>query len=90
MPAKRTSQDEPADSKDASKSRISQSDVPSYSLDQALRVPRAIGDSYAYKPTKPLGDTLDGDATIRLLEAINELKKHPLPLRYANESALSS
>lgn len=25
------------------------------------------------------GDTLDGDATIRLLEAINDIKNHPLP-----------
>jgi hypothetical protein len=38
----------------AQRSRLSQEDVPSYSLDQALRVPRAIADSYAYKPTRPL------------------------------------
>ncbi len=36
------------------RARLSQEDVPSYSLDQALRVPRAIADSYAYKPTRPL------------------------------------
>ena len=28
--------------------------MPSYSLDQALRVPKAIADSYAYKATRPL------------------------------------
>lgn len=28
------------------------------------------------------GDTLDGDATIRLLEAINDIKNHPMPDRY--------
>ena len=28
------------------------------------------------------GDSLDGDATIRLLEAINDLKNHPIPDRY--------
>jgi hypothetical protein len=48
---------EPADtdgSKSRQRSRLSQEDVPSYSLDQALRVPKAIADSYAYKPTRPL------------------------------------
>ena len=25
------------------------------------------------------GDALDGDATIKLLEAINDIKNHPLP-----------
>jgi predicted nucleotide-binding protein len=29
------------------------------------------------------GDTLDGDATIKLLEAINDIKNHPMPDRYA-------
>lgn len=29
------------------------------------------------------GDTLDGDATIRLLEAINDIKNHPMPNRYS-------
>lgn len=33
---------------------IAQSDVPIYSLDEALRVPRAIIDNYASKPTTPL------------------------------------
>lgn len=34
--------------------RLSQEDVPTYSLEQALRVPRAIAENYAYKPTRPL------------------------------------
>jgi len=28
------------------------------------------------------GDTLDGDATIKLLEAINDIKNHAMPDRY--------
>lgn len=36
------------------RSRLPQEAVPSYSLEQALRVPRAIADNYAYKPTRPL------------------------------------
>lgn len=36
------------------RSRLSQSDVPSSSIDDALRIPRAIGDNYAFKPTRPL------------------------------------
>ena len=43
-----------AESKSRQRPRLSQEDVPSYSLDQALRVPRALADSYAYKPTRPL------------------------------------
>jgi hypothetical protein len=34
--------------------RLSQEDVPGYSLEQALRVARAIADNYAYKPTRPM------------------------------------
>jgi hypothetical protein len=34
--------------------RLSQKDVPAYSLDQALRVPKAIAENYAFKPTRPL------------------------------------
>lgn len=30
------------------------------------------------------GDTLDGEATIKLLEAINDIKNHPLPERYTS------
>src|SRR5579872_707283 len=35
-------------------SRISQSDIPRHTLDEALRVPRAIIDNYAGAPTPPL------------------------------------
>src|SRR5438105_9482438 len=34
--------------------RLFQEDVPSYSLDQSLRVARSIADNYAFKPTKPV------------------------------------
>lgn len=33
---------------------MSQADVPSYSLAQALRIPRAIAEHYGFKPTTPL------------------------------------
>lgn len=36
------------------KTRISQTDVPAYSLEQAMRVPRAIAENYASAPTAPL------------------------------------
>src|SRR5438045_655124 len=36
------------------KARLFQEDVPSYSLDQALRVAKSIRDNYAYKPSKPV------------------------------------
>jgi hypothetical protein len=36
------------------KARLFQEDVPSYSLDQALRVARSIADNYGYKPSKPV------------------------------------
>lgn len=36
------------------RTRVSQEDVPAYSLDQALRVANAIADSYGYKPTRPM------------------------------------
>lgn len=36
------------------KTRISQADVPAYSLEQALRIPRAIAENYASSPTAPL------------------------------------
>lgn len=38
----------------ARRARLSQEDVPGYSLDQALKVAQAIGDNYAYAPTRPL------------------------------------
>lgn len=34
--------------------RVSQTDVPTYSLEHALRVPTAIAENYASKPTRPL------------------------------------
>ncbi len=33
------------------------------------------------------GDSLDGDATIKLLEAINDIKNHPMPDRYKESGA---
>lgn len=38
----------------ASRSRVSQSDVPSYSLEQAMRIVRTIHENYADRPTSPL------------------------------------
>jgi predicted nucleotide-binding protein len=38
----------------ARRSRVSQADVPAYSLEHALRIPHAIGENYAFKPTSPL------------------------------------
>jgi hypothetical protein len=47
--------DEPSDGKlGASKRQLSQEEVPAYPLEQALRVPRAIADNYAYRPTRPM------------------------------------
>lgn len=36
------------------RSRVSQADVPAYSLEDALAVARTIGENYAFGPTKPL------------------------------------
>ena len=36
------------------KTRVSQTDVPAYSLEHALRIPTAIADNYASKPSRPL------------------------------------
>jgi len=36
------------------RSYISQADIPGYSLDRAIKVPTAIGDSYGYKAATPL------------------------------------
>src|ERR1700724_385492 len=33
---------------------ISQTDIPSFSLEKAIKVPMAIADNYGYKPTTPL------------------------------------
>src|SRR2546426_12595437 len=45
---------EPSNGKAAQRAKISQTDVPAYSLEEALRLPRAIAAQYGYKPTKPL------------------------------------
>lgn len=45
---------EPSGNTTAKKSRISQADIPAVSLEQALRVPHALVDVYASKPTRPL------------------------------------
>ncbi len=45
---------EQSNGKAAQRLKVSQTDVPAYSLEEALRVPRAIADQYGYKPTKPL------------------------------------
>src|SRR2546425_8474814 len=52
MVARKTA--EPSNGKAAQRAKISQADVPAYSLEEALRVPRAIAENYGYKPTKPL------------------------------------
>jgi len=39
---------------DGQRKYISQADVPSYSLDKATTIPRAIADNYGYKPSTPL------------------------------------
>lgn len=44
----------PAPAQAEKRPRLSQEDVPGYSLEQALRVARAIADGYAYKPTRPM------------------------------------
>ena len=51
-PAQKAAPATPEDKKP--KPRLLQEDVPSYSLDQALRVARSIADNYAYRPTKPI------------------------------------
>src|ERR1700678_4475065 len=38
----------------APRKSVSQTDVPTSSLERALRIPRAIADNYGYKPTSPL------------------------------------
>lgn len=48
--AKKTSKKAPS----SRRTRLSQSDVPGVSLEQALRIPRALHESYAAKPAAPL------------------------------------
>jgi hypothetical protein len=38
----------------ATRAKVSQTDVPAHSLEDAIRIPRSIADHYGYKPTKPL------------------------------------
>jgi hypothetical protein len=56
MPKKAAPKPPANDSKAAAdkKERISQSDIPAYSLDEALKIPRAIAENYNLKPTTPL------------------------------------
>jgi hypothetical protein len=46
--------DEVLTSTDGEKKRVSQADIPAYSLEQALRIPKAIADNYNLKATTPL------------------------------------
>jgi predicted nucleotide-binding protein len=39
---------------DGQRRYVSQADVPSYSLERAVSIPRAIADNYGYKPSTPL------------------------------------
>lgn len=57
---------------EAKRQYLSQSDVPSYGVEQALRVARAIADSYGKNPTKPLRvaeamNTQPGSSGFRML-----------------------
>lgn len=61
-----------AGAKDAPRVYLSQADVPSFSLANALRVAIAIRDNYGYKPTTPLQlakalDMSPGSSTFRML-----------------------
>lgn len=47
----------------AAKKRLSQSDVPSVSLQRALRIPRALADQYAKQPATPLEVAIAIDMT---------------------------
>ena len=59
------------------RSKISQSDVPAYSIEHALRVPLAIAENYASKPTKPF----DVAAAMSLLPNSTQFRMLPvLPL----------
>ena len=44
----------PTETAPAERVRVSQADIPAYSLEDALRVPRAIADNYNLKPTTSL------------------------------------
>ncbi len=49
-----------------------------------IKLPSNLQGLYEVRYT---GENLDGEATIKLLEAINDIKNHPLPARYSNEDA---
>lgn len=51
---KTTKKSQPANSPKSKRTYISQTDVPSYTLEQAIRIPRAIIDNYAGEPATPL------------------------------------
>jgi predicted nucleotide-binding protein len=53
MAGKKSTSTKPAQP-DKKRTNLSQADVPGCSLEEALRVPSAIGEHYAYKPTTPL------------------------------------
>jgi len=48
------SKKQPPSPKVEQRARLSQSDIPAFSLERALAIPQAIGDNYAFKPASPL------------------------------------
>ena len=50
---------------------------------EGVKLPSNLQGLYEVRYTS---ETLDGDATIRLLEAINDIKNNPSPDRYNRES----
>lgn len=53
--AKTTSKaSKPGSTMEIKRTSVSQADVPAHSLEDAIRIPKAIADSYGKKPTKPL------------------------------------
>ncbi len=54
MAARKTQAAAPRPKANSVRPKISQTEVPAYPLDEALRIPKAIADHYGYKPTKPL------------------------------------
>jgi hypothetical protein len=59
----------PAEAK-SKRVRVSQSDIPAYSLEEALRVPKAIHENYGGHPTKPF----DVAAAMELKPGSSQLK----------------
>jgi len=54
MAAKKTGSAKPEVNIEGARKYLSQSDVPAYSLDQAIRVPMALSDNFGKNPTRPL------------------------------------